>query len=68
LNCATRLPIELHYTASKPAELARIIKRQLDGPLAWAALVWLSILGVLLFGAIALLERLTVPYAAAGHH
>lgn len=41
---------------------------QLNGPLAWAALVWLSILGVLLFGAVALLERLTMPWAGIGHH
>jgi NitT/TauT family transport system permease protein len=41
---------------------------QLNGPLAWAALVWLSILGVLLFGAVALLERLTMPWAATGNH
>jgi NitT/TauT family transport system permease protein len=41
---------------------------QLNGPLAWAALVWLSILGVLLFGAVALLERLAMPWAGVEHH
>jgi NitT/TauT family transport system permease protein len=41
---------------------------QLNGPLAWAALVWLSILGVLLFGAVALLERIAMPWAGGGHH
>ncbi len=40
---------------------------QLDGPLAWAALVWLSVLGVLLFGAVALAERVLMPWAGAGH-
>jgi NitT/TauT family transport system permease protein len=38
---------------------------QLDGPLAWAALVWLSALGILLFAAIALLERLMMPWERA---
>jgi NitT/TauT family transport system permease protein len=41
---------------------------QLNGPLAWAALVWLSLLGVLLFAAVALLERLAMPWAAMAHH
>ena len=40
---------------------------QLDSPLAWAALVWLSVLGVLLFAAVALAERLLMPWADAGH-
>lgn len=40
---------------------------QLDSPLAWAALVWLSVLGVLLFGAVALAERLLMPWSDAGH-
>jgi NitT/TauT family transport system permease protein len=40
---------------------------QLNGPLAWAALVWLSLLGILLFAGVALLERLTMPWAGAGH-
>ena len=41
---------------------------QLNGPLAWAALVWLSLLGVLLFAAVALLEKIVMPWAAAAHH
>jgi NitT/TauT family transport system permease protein len=40
---------------------------QLNGPLAWAALVWLSLLGVLLFGVVALLERIAMPWASPGH-
>jgi NitT/TauT family transport system permease protein len=41
---------------------------QLNGPLAWAALVWLSLLGVLLFAAVALLEKTVMPWAATAHH
>jgi NitT/TauT family transport system permease protein len=41
---------------------------QLDGPLAWAALVWLSALGILLFAAVALAERLMMPWEQASHH
>jgi NitT/TauT family transport system permease protein len=41
---------------------------QMDGPLAWAALIWLSVLGILLFAAVALIERLTMPWAEVGHH
>jgi NitT/TauT family transport system permease protein len=40
---------------------------QLDSALAWAALVWLSVLGVLLFAAVALAQRLLMPWAGAGH-
>jgi NitT/TauT family transport system permease protein len=40
---------------------------QLDSALAWAALVWLSILGILLFAAVALAQRLLMPWADAGH-
>jgi NitT/TauT family transport system permease protein len=36
---------------------------QLDSPLAWAALVWLSVLGIVLFGAVALAERIVMPWA-----
>jgi NitT/TauT family transport system permease protein len=36
---------------------------QLDGPLAWAALVWLSVLGILLFAAVVLAERILMPWA-----
>lgn len=41
---------------------------QLDGPLAWAALVWLSVLGILLFAAVALVERLMIPWERAAQH
>ena len=41
---------------------------QLDGPLAWAALVWLSALGILLFAAVAAVERIVMPWAESGHH
>ena len=36
---------------------------QLESPLAWAALIWLSVLGILLFAAVALVERLAMPWA-----
>ncbi len=36
---------------------------QLDGPLAWAALVWLSALGIALFLGVVLAERLLMPWA-----
>lgn len=36
---------------------------QLDSPLAWAALIWLSVLGVLLFGAVVLAERIVMPWS-----
>ena len=35
---------------------------QLDSPLAWAALVWLSVLGILLFAAVAVAERIVMPW------
>jgi NitT/TauT family transport system permease protein len=41
---------------------------QLDGPLAWAALVWLSVLGVVLFLGVVVAERLLMPWAESGHH
>lgn len=41
---------------------------QLDGPLAWAALVWLSALGITLFLGVVLAERLLMPWAEAGRH
>ena len=41
---------------------------QLDGPLAWAALVWLSVLGIVLFLGVALAERILMPWAGSGHH
>ena len=41
---------------------------QLNGPLAWAALLWLSVLGIALFFGVILAERLLMPWAATGHH
>jgi NitT/TauT family transport system permease protein len=41
---------------------------QLDGPLAWAALIWLSALGILLFAVVALTERLVMPWADIERH
>lgn len=41
---------------------------QLDGPLAWAALLWLSVLGIILFVAVAFAERLLMPWAHTGQH
>jgi NitT/TauT family transport system permease protein len=41
---------------------------QLDSPLAWAALMWLSALGILLFAAVVGVERLVMPWSDHGHH
>lgn len=41
---------------------------QLNGPLAWAALVWLSVLGILLFVAVAAAERLAMPWMRLARH
>jgi NitT/TauT family transport system permease protein len=35
----------------------------MNTPLAFAALVWISILGLLLFGAVGLLARIVAPWA-----
>ncbi|MGH7068412.1 MAG: ABC transporter permease [Acetobacteraceae bacterium] len=48
-------------------ELLLSANAQLDGPLAWAALVWLSVLGILLFSAVVLAEKLLMPWAEAQH-
>jgi NitT/TauT family transport system permease protein len=40
---------------------------QLDSPLAWAALVWLSVLGILLFALVVVVERLVIPWSALDH-
>ena len=40
---------------------------QLDSPLAWAALVWLSVLGIVLFAAVVVVERLVMPWSEVGH-
>jgi NitT/TauT family transport system permease protein len=41
---------------------------QLDGPLAWAALVWLSIMGIVLFAAVVVAEKIMIPWAGSGQH
>lgn len=41
---------------------------QLDSALAWAALVWLSILGIVLFLLVVLAERLLMPWGVEGGH
>jgi len=41
---------------------------QLDSPLAWAALVWLSLLGIVLFAAVVLVERLAMPWSGQARH
>jgi len=41
---------------------------QLDGPLAWAALIWLSVLGIALFAAVVAVEKLMIPWAGSGQH
>jgi NitT/TauT family transport system permease protein len=41
---------------------------QLDSALAWAALVWLSVLGILLFAAVVLAERILMPWSEVGQH
>jgi NitT/TauT family transport system permease protein len=41
---------------------------QLDSPLAWAALVWLSVLGIVLFATVVAVERLVMPWSEVGHH
>jgi len=41
---------------------------QLDSPLAWAALVWLSLLGIVLFAAVVVAERLTMPWSGQARH
>lgn len=41
---------------------------QLNGPLAWAALVWLSVLGIVLFIAVVLAQKLVMPWTDAAQH
>jgi hypothetical protein len=45
---------------------AVIGKLTLGDPLACAALIWLSVLGIILFSAVAIAERLPKPWA--GQH
>ncbi len=48
--------------------LLEVATSQIDGPLAWAALVALSVLGIVLFGAVVLAERLLMPWADSDGH
>ena len=41
---------------------------QLDTPLAWAALITLSLLGILLFLAVAIAEKLLMPWNSSAVH
>jgi NitT/TauT family transport system permease protein len=40
---------------------------QLDGPMAWAALIWLSVLGILLFVAVDVAQRFLMPWSTTPH-
>ncbi|MGH3631005.1 MAG: ABC transporter permease [Sciscionella sp.] len=40
---------------------------QLDGPMAWAALVWLSVLGILLFVIVEVAQRFLMPWSSTPH-
>jgi len=55
-------------SASGLGNLLLSANSQLEGPLAWAALVWLSVLGIVLFAAVAFAERLVMPWAQIGQH
>ncbi len=55
-------------SAAGLGNLVMAANSQLDGPLAWAALVWLSALGILLFAAVALVERLMMPWERTAQH
>ncbi|MAF46891.1 MAG: ABC transporter permease [Rhodospirillales bacterium] len=48
--------------------LLLVANSQLDSPLAWAALIWLSVLGILLFLAVVLAERLIMPWGVGSQH
>lgn len=41
---------------------------QLNGPLAWAALIWLSLLGIVLFVAVVIAQKLIMPWADVAQH
>ena len=58
---------ELVGSVSGLGNLLLTANSQLDSALAWAALVWLSILGIVLFVAVALAERLLLPWGASVH-
>jgi NitT/TauT family transport system permease protein len=42
--------------------LLLVANSQLDSPLAWAALLWLSVLGMVLFLAVVVAERILMPW------
>jgi NitT/TauT family transport system permease protein len=41
---------------------------QLNGPLAWAALVWLSVLGIVLFFGVVVAQKFIMPWDEAIQH
>ena len=49
-------------------KLLLVANSQIDPPLVWASLVFLSALGMLMFGAVVLAERILMPWAADGGH
>jgi NitT/TauT family transport system permease protein len=48
--------------------LLLVANSQLNSPLAWAALVWLSILGIGLFMVVVIAERVFMPWGLNGTH
>jgi NitT/TauT family transport system permease protein len=48
--------------------LLMVANSQINSPLAWASLVALSVLGILLFGAVVLAERIFMPWAGERGH
>ena len=48
--------------------LILVANQDLDTPLAFAALLVLSVAGILLYGMIELAERLLIPWSASVHH
>lgn len=47
--------------------LLLVANSQLDSPLAWASLMWLSVLGILMFLAVVWAERMIMPWGVGGH-
>jgi NitT/TauT family transport system permease protein len=48
--------------------LILIANQDLDTPLAFAALLILSVVGIVLYALIELAERLLIPWSASVHH
>jgi NitT/TauT family transport system permease protein len=48
--------------------LLMVANSQINSPLAWASLVVLSVLGILLFAAVVLAERIFMPWAEENRH